>query len=132
MSETIPRPLKPTPGDGPDLTPRPEVRLTMSGYHDIQQTDEFKSGNWRDEARCVDVCARWPDRYNPEEWFPVMVRGRGGAGRKKEPPPKIKQVCLACNVRLECLVYALSTNQPEGIWAAHTAYTLEKLRRRIR
>ena len=50
-----------------------------------------------------------------ELFFPISVTGRGV--RQAEAA---KKVCAACDVRANCLSYALET-MPEGIWGGTTA-----------
>lgn len=67
-------------------------------------------GNWVDQAACAGL--------NPELFYPT----RGG------PTDSAKAVCGPCPVRTECLDYALTTNQPFGIWGGQS----ERARRRLR
>ena len=43
-----------------------------------------------------------------------------------------KEICASCPVREECLQFALSTNQGDGIWGGLDAQERRRLRRRIR
>lgn len=54
--------------------------------------------SWQDLALCAEV--------DPELWFPE----KGGGTRKP------KRICRMCEVRTECLEYALETGQRFGIW----------------
>ncbi|WP_282107676.1 MULTISPECIES: WhiB family transcriptional regulator [Streptomyces] len=54
--------------------------------------------SWRESALCAQT--------DPEAHFP----DRGGSSRQA------KKTCLACEVRTECLAYALSTGQRHGVW----------------
>ena len=67
-------------------------------------------GDWRDRARCAEA--------DPDAFFPE----KGGSTRLA------KQVCRACEVRSECLQYALDHNEPFGIWGGLS----ERERRRLR
>lgn len=71
---------------------------------------------WRDEAACAGS--------DTDLFFPV--------GEDEETVALAKAVCDVCPVREACLGYALSTNQPEGIWGGMTAPERRRLRRRIR
>ena len=53
---------------------------------------------WQDRALCAQT--------DPESFFPE----KGGSVRAP------KRVCRACEVRAECLEYALDTGQAYGIW----------------
>ena len=59
--------------------------------------------SWRDDALCRDT--------DPELFFPV-----GTTGTALVQIEKAKQVCFECTVRVECLDFALTTNQDSGIW----------------
>ncbi|MGW6288295.1 WhiB family transcriptional regulator [Streptomyces sp. NPDC055107] len=53
---------------------------------------------WQESALCAQT---YPDAYFPEV---------GGSARDA------KKTCLACDVRPECLAYALDTGQRHGVW----------------
>jgi len=55
-------------------------------------------GDWRDRALCAEV--------DPEIFFPD----------KGESAAPAKRVCMACEVRPECLDYALKRREAHGIW----------------
>ena len=59
--------------------------------------------SWRDHALCRDT--------DPELFFPV-----GTTGIALVQIDKARQVCGECDVRTECLDFALETNQDSGIW----------------
>jgi WhiB family redox-sensing transcriptional regulator len=48
---------------------------------------------------------------DPELFFPVS-----GAGPSVAQVAEAKTVCARCEVRRECLAFALATRQPYGIW----------------
>ena len=52
---------------------------------------------------------------DPELFFPVTARGPG-AGEIA----RAKAVCAACQVRRQCLQYALATHQVDGVWGGTT------------
>jgi WhiB family transcriptional regulator, redox-sensing transcriptional regulator len=64
---------------------------------------------WTDLARCAEV--------GDDLWFPE----KGGSVRQA------KRICMGCEVRAECLEYALENNERFGIWGAKS----EPERRRI-
>jgi WhiB family redox-sensing transcriptional regulator len=66
--------------------------------------------DWQGKARCTEV--------DPEIFFPE----RGGSSRAA------RAVCADCEVRLECLEYALNNKEQFGIWGG----TSERERRRLR
>jgi len=65
---------------------------------------------WQEQANCLGVD---PDLFFPE---------RGASTREA------KSVCRSCEVRLECLEYALSHGEKFGIWGGLS----ERERRRVR
>lgn len=64
---------------------------------------------WMEDAICAQT--------DPEAFFPQ----RGGSSRQA------KAVCLACEVRLDCLAYALDRGEQFGIWGGLS----EKERRQL-
>lgn len=71
---------------------------------------------WRDSAACAGS--------DLDIFFPI--------GEDEEVVAPAKAICAICPVREECLNYALTTNQPEGIWGGMTATERRRLRRRLR
>lgn len=125
--------LSPDPlmaGRPPVKVQRPDIRLTVTGYHDIRHDDAFKKGEWRDDSLCVKVCKDPTTSFKPEDWFPTTASG--GQFSKAVVPPRVKEVCHACPVRIECLVYAIHLGVTEGVWAGHAVKTIRKMRNRIR
>ena len=70
---------------------------------------------WVHRARCKDE--------DPELFFPVGTTGPAAA-----QIDAAKAVCAGCDVRLQCLEWALSTGQDAGVWGG----TSEEERRSIR
>lgn len=60
-------------------------------------------GHWRSAAAC-----RVAD---PELFFPVS-----SSGPDLEQEAEAKEVCARCQVRPECLAFALRTRQVHGVW----------------
>lgn len=54
--------------------------------------------NWRKLARCAEV---FPDLFHPD---------KGGSSREA------KRVCVNCEVRSQCLEYAIANDERYGIW----------------
>ncbi len=71
--------------------------------------------SWRDHALCRDT--------DPALFFPV-----GTTGMALVQIERAKQVCSECEVRRDCLDFALATNQDSGIWGGLS----EEERRTIR
>ena len=57
----------------------------------------FLNQPWGDRAQCWKVA-------DPEAWWAVDVS------------PEVRQVCMTCPVRSECLQYALDHGEDFGIW----------------
>jgi WhiB family transcriptional regulator, redox-sensing transcriptional regulator len=60
-------------------------------------------GDWGSRAACLSADA--------ELFFPVS-----GAGPSVAQIAEAKTVCARCEVRSECLAFALATRQPYGVW----------------
>ena len=69
---------------------------------------------WRGRSA---LCALRPD---PEAFFPE----KGGSTREA------KRVCATCEVREECLEYALANDERFGIWGGMSERERRKLKRR--
>jgi WhiB family redox-sensing transcriptional regulator len=68
---------------------------------------------WRDDAICAQT--------DPEAFFPE----KGGSTREA------KQICRSCDVRPECLDYALAHNERFGIWGGMSERDRRKLIRQL-
>jgi WhiB family redox-sensing transcriptional regulator len=74
-------------------------------------TDLFQSaGDWQERAICAQT--------DPESFFPE----KGGSTREA------KRICLSCDVKEECLEYAMENDQRFGIWGGLS----ERERRNLR
>ena len=71
---------------------------------------------WRDQAMCRDT--------DPELFFPI-----GTTGQALLQIAKAKSVCCQCPVTVECLEFALETNQDTGIWGGNSEYERLQMRR---
>lgn len=67
---------------------------------------------WQERALCAQT--------DPEAFFPE----KGGSTREA------KKVCLVCEVRSECLEYALANDERFGIWGGMSERERRKLRKR--
>jgi WhiB family redox-sensing transcriptional regulator len=69
--------------------------------------------DWQARARCRG--------YGPEAFFP----------EKGQPTTTAKRVCMACEVRTECLAFALALGSPEkfGVWGGLSERQRRMLRR---
>ena len=72
--------------------------------------DDVDELGWQERALCAQT--------DPEAFFPE----KGGSTREA------KKVCRACEVRAECLEYALAHDERFGIWGGMS----ERERRRLR
>ena len=77
--------------------------------------EEEESGllPWQEEALCAQT--------DPEAFFPE----KGGSTREA------KKVCLGCDVRSECLEYALMNDERFGIWGGLSERERRRLKRGI-
>lgn len=66
---------------------------------------------WWFHGRCAET--------DPEAFFPE----KGGT------PEPAKRVCARCEVRAECLAYALTHDERYGIWGGMTEHERRRLRR---
>lgn len=65
---------------------------------------------WRQEALCAET--------DPEAFFPE----KGGSTRDA------KKICVKCDVRAQCLAYALERGERHGIWGGLSERERAKLR----
>lgn len=78
--------------------------------------------DWRSQSSCSD--------QDPELFFPI-----GTTGPAVEQADAAKRICAGCNVREECLEFAIASNQDAGIWGGLTEderRTLKRARQRRR
>ncbi|GIG55385.1 WhiB family transcriptional regulator [Demequina activiva] len=68
--------------------------------------------SWQERALCAQT--------DPEAFFPE----KGGSTREA------KKVCASCDVRSECLDYALANDERFGIWGGLSERERRKLKRR--
>jgi WhiB family redox-sensing transcriptional regulator len=73
---------------------------------------------WRADAACRDT--------SPDLFFPV-----GTTGPALEQIATAKRVCDVCDVKKDCLDYALATNQDSGIWGGTSEEERRVIRRRL-
>ncbi len=68
---------------------------------------------WQERALCAQT--------DPEAFFPE----KGGSTREA------KKVCTGCEVKAECLEYALANDERFGIWGGLSERERRKLKRRV-
>lgn len=75
---------------------------------------DARAMRWMDDARCAEV--------DPEIFHPA----------KGDSTREAKAICAACEVRAECLEYALETGQQHGVWGGLSAHQRDDLKRDLR
>ncbi|WP_137724737.1 WhiB family transcriptional regulator [Prescottella subtropica] len=86
-------------------------RLSLLPGLDAVYDDEDEQ--WQDRALCAQT--------DPEAFFPE----KGGSTREA------KRICLGCEVRTDCLEYALSNDERFGIWGGLSERERRRLKRGI-
>lgn len=81
-----------------------------------QRTERRVRRDWRTSAACRTA--------DPELFFPVS-----SVGPAQEDIAEAKAVCGSCQVRRQCLQFALATHQMYGVWGGTTE---EERRTRVR
>ena len=78
----------------------------------VLDVDDAEELGWQERALCAQT--------DPEAFFPE----KGGSTREA------KRVCLTCDVRSECLEYALEHDERFGIWGGLSERERRKLKKR--
>ncbi|CAL8972166.1 MAG: transcription factor WhiB [Cellulomonas sp. 73-145] len=88
--------------------------VSASNVHSLfgEAEDDGLMG-WQERALCAQT--------DPEAFFPE----KGGSTREA------KKVCTQCEVRAECLEYALANDERFGIWGGLSERERRKLKRRV-
>ncbi len=86
------------------------VQLGVPGVRRPLEGEDGNPLGWQTDALCAQT--------DPEAFFPE----KGGSTREA------KKVCLSCDVRSECLDYALANDERFGIWGGLS----ERERRRLK
>lgn len=84
----------------------------------IRRAEEDVLTDWRETARCKEM--------DPDLFFPV-----GTTGPALLQIEAAKAVCRQCDVREECLQYAIDSNQEYGIWGGLTEEERRYMRREL-
>ena len=99
-------------GDGPLKHPEePDAEVLSLLFGGGDDVDEGPL-SWQERALCAQT--------DPEAFFPE----KGGSTREA------KRVCATCEVREECLEYALANDERFGIWGGMSERERRKLKRR--
>lgn len=85
----------------------------------ITMHQHWDDAGWRDESACRDL--------DPDLFFPVGVTGPA-----IEQIEAAKSLCTECPVQVDCLEFALATNQEYGVWGGTTEDERRVIRRRRR
>ena len=86
------------------------VNLGVPGVRRVEQDDD-QALAWQADALCAQT--------DPEAFFPE----KGGSTRDA------KRICTTCDVRGECLEYALNNDERFGIWGGLSERERRKLKR---
>jgi WhiB family redox-sensing transcriptional regulator len=87
------------------------VLIAVQGSQPMEvEVEESGELEWQERALCAQT--------DPEAFFPE----KGGSTREA------KRVCLSCEVRVQCLDYALENDERFGIWGGLS----ERERRRVK
>ena len=88
------------------------VRLGVPGVRKPRLVEDDDALAWQADALCAQT--------DPEAFFPE----KGGSTRDA------KRICASCEVRAECLEYALQNDERFGIWGGLSERERRKLKRR--
>ena len=88
------------------------VQLGVPGVRRPLADEEGNPLGWQTDALCAQT--------DPEAFFPE----KGGSTREA------KKVCIGCEVRSECLEYALANDERFGIWGGLSERERRKLKKR--
>lgn len=95
----------------------------VSAFGGVTQPEEWNDPpeRWQDLAAC-----RGLGKYGDSIFF------QGGDNPRRtpaaEPNAEARSICASCAVRLECLDFALRTNQEYGMWGGRDERERRKLR----
>ena len=88
------------------------VTVVEPGMVDLVTGDLPEELAWQERALCAQT--------DPEAFFPE----KGGSTREA------KRVCMSCDVRAECLSYALANDERFGIWGGLSERERRKLKKK--
>lgn len=86
---------------------------TVARYLRVTSGQPARPPAWTEQALCAEVGG---DFFFPE---------------KGQPSAPAKQVCRSCEVRAECLEYALENDEPFGIWGGMSERERRRLKRQV-
>ncbi len=88
----------------------PRLSLVVTGFDEMFESIEEQ---WQERALCAQT--------DPEAFFPE----KGGSTREA------KRICMGCEVRDQCLEYALAHDERFGIWGGLSERERRRLKRGI-
>ncbi|MBC7590505.1 MAG: WhiB family transcriptional regulator [Salinibacterium sp.] len=88
------------------------VKLGVPGVRKVVIVDDENQLSWQTDSLCAQT--------DPEAFFPE----KGGSTRDA------KKICTSCEVRNQCLEYALENDERFGIWGGLSERERRKLRKR--
>lgn len=94
------------------LDPLGSTGGSMTGLS-FEDSDDGEQPEWQERALCAQT--------DPEAFFPE----KGGSTREA------KRICSGCEVRAECLEYALAHDERFGIWGGLSERERRRLRRAV-
>lgn len=92
-----------------NIDERPHLLLLSNGFGNLLDQDE----QWQEKALCAQT--------DPEAFFP----DKGGSTREA------KRICQGCEVKDECLEYAMNNDERFGIWGGLSERERRRLKRGI-
>jgi WhiB family transcriptional regulator, redox-sensing transcriptional regulator len=98
----------------------------VSAFGGVTQPEEWDDDPyaWRSLAAC-----RGED---PAIFYPEPTSGRPSRKVQPEEYAAARGFCRSCPVRLDCLDFALTTNQDDGMWGDRTPNQRKEMRRKMR
>ncbi len=102
-------------GSVPTAIARPHLTVVPDapGAFETEPLPLSTTDQWQDRALCAQT--------DPEAFFPE----KGGSTREA------KKICLGCEVRHECLEYALAHDERFGIWGGLSERERRRLKRGV-
>jgi WhiB family redox-sensing transcriptional regulator len=91
----------------------PDASSVVPDAAEMLEPVHAASDQWQDRALCAQT--------DPEAFFPE----KGGSTREA------KKICLGCEVRTQCLEYALAHDERFGIWGGLSERERRRLKRGI-
>ena len=114
LLDTVGSALHPQPESAPLGGGRPQLSLVPDNIEYLGDDSTIaEEDQWQERALCAQT--------DPEAFFPE----KGGSTREA------KRICMGCEVRDECLDYALAHDERFGIWGGLSERERRRLKRGI-